>query len=90
MKNLQNGNFPRNEAEWSGALNATESLAGKLRDRLRFLANAANGEKGNSDNSECASWWESVRERIDNDACEADKISDTLASIDCDSRGFNG
>ena len=74
--------------EWRTELNAAETIAGQLRDRLRSLKKSAENEAGSADD-QTADWLETAIERLDNGISEADQISDTLSSLDCDMPEFN-
>ena len=67
---------------WRAELNAAESMAGQLRDRLRSLRKSAESEAEKSGDKEVADWWSSAVERLDNGVYEADQISDALCVLD--------
>ena len=78
-----------NGEEWRAELNAAESLAGQLRDRLKSLKQKAGDEAGKTGDRQVADWCESAMERLDNGISEAGQISDALAALDGDLPEFN-
>ena len=77
------------EDEWRAELNAVETMAGQIRERLQSLKQSAMGEAKKGGKNQTADWWQTATERLDNGISGADQISDTLTALDCDLPEFS-